>query len=176
MGAKARRICFGGERAAPAAKGKELHMVHFYKCQECGNLMLEMGAPNAVCKAPGMQLQQPNTTDGAAEKHVPVASIEDGRVVVRVGSAPHPMLPEHYIEWIYLKTSFGGLFCNLSPGDPPEAYFKMIPDEVEAVYIYCNIHGLWKGKDPVLPKTFDTNDVACSPEFTAGCLNPSSGA
>lgn len=148
-------------------------MVNFYKCGECSGIMLEMGNPADLCKNSQMSILEANTTDAAVEKHVPVVSVEDGMVVVRIGEAPHPMTPEHYIEWVYVKTSFGGLFCNLAPGDPPEAKLKMVPDEVEAVYIYCNLHGLWKAKEPVLPLSFTTNDVACSPEFSAGCVNPS---
>ena len=33
----------------------------------------------------------------------------------------------------------------LSPEDKPEAVFAILEDEtVEAVYAYCNLHGLWK--------------------------------
>lgn len=148
-------------------------MVNFFKCGECQSVMLEMAAPENVCKSDDMELLCANTSDGAVEKHVPVASYENDRVVIRVGSAPHPMLPDHYIEWIYVKTTFGGIYCNLTPGDPPEAELKLLPDEVEEVYIHCNIHGLWKAEEPVLPIDFDLNTVACSPEFNAGCINPS---
>ena len=85
------------------------------------------------------------------------------------------MVPEHFIEWIYILTSFGGVYCDLDPGDPPEVSIPFAPDEVVSVYAYCNIHGLWKAKEPVLPAAFDQNVVACSPEFTAGCVDPSEG-
>ena len=147
-------------------------MTNFYKCGECSNIMLEMGDPAGVCQNSGMQLMGAGTTDGAAEKHVPVAFIQGDEVRIQVGEVPHPMLPEHHIEWIYVKTTFGGVFCNLAAGDEPEAIFKLSPDEVVEVYEYCNLHGLWKAKSPVLPLTFDLNEVACSPEFTAGCVNP----
>ena len=148
-------------------------MKNFYKCNECNSIMMEMGEKKISCKKEGLDLLVPNTVDAAVEKHVPVASIVDGGVKVEVGSTPHPMLPEHHIEWIFVKTSFGGIYCDLQAGDPPEALFALKPDEVEAVYEHCNLHGLWKAKEPVLPLTFDTNDVACSAEFSAGCVNPS---
>ena len=57
----------------------------------------------------------------------------------------HPMLPEHYIEWIALKTKFGNQRKVLAPGAEPKACFAVCEgDEVEAVYAYCNLHSLWK--------------------------------
>ena len=93
----------------------------------------------------GMKEIVPGTTDAAAEKHVPVYETADGKVSVKVGSVEHPMLPEHYIEWIALKTKSGNQRKALKPGDKPEACFAICDgDEVEAVYAYCNLHSLWK--------------------------------
>ncbi len=148
-------------------------MTNFYTCGDCGNIMLEMGKPEELCRDGSLKLIEANSVDAAQEKHVPVVSYENGFVKIKIGSQPHPMLPEHYIEWVYVQTSFGGVFCHLDPGDPPEAAFHLKADEVQSVYAYCNIHGLWKAKEPVLPVDFDQNTVACSAEFTAGCVNPS---
>ena len=49
----------------------------------------------------------PGTTDAAVEKHVPVWTVENGIVHVKGGSVEHPMLPEHYIEWVSLQTKQG---------------------------------------------------------------------
>lgn len=154
---------------------KGLDTMDFYKCKECNNIMADISELSEPCKSADMELLAANTVDAAVEKHVPVALIDPMGVKIRVGSEAHPMLPEHYIEWIFVKTTFGGMYCNLNPGDPPEAILRLEPDEVESVYAYCNLHGLWKAREPVLPLTFDTNDTACSPEFTAGCVNPSAG-
>lgn len=79
------------------------------------------------------------------EKHVPVVHEEDGKVYVQVGSTPHPMLPEHYIEWVYLLTDKGSQRKQLHPGQEPKALFHIGEDEVVlAVMAYCNKHGLWK--------------------------------
>ena len=87
----------------------------------------------------------PGTTDAAVEKHVPVVNVEGNKVTVSVGSVAHPMLPEHYIEWIALKTKFGNQRKVLAPGEEPKACFAICEgDEVEAVYAYCNLHSLWK--------------------------------
>ena len=79
------------------------------------------------------------------EKHVPVYEVNGNTVTVTVGSVEHPLLPEHYIEWIALKTKAGNQRKALKPGDAPKACFAICEDdEVEAVYAYCNLHSLWK--------------------------------
>ena len=85
------------------------------------------------------------TTDAATEKHVPVVAEKDGKVFVQVGEVIHPMLENHFIEWIYLLTDKGGTFHFLKPGDEPKTVFALLEDEVPLeVYEYCNLHGLWK--------------------------------
>ena len=86
-----------------------------------------------------------NTTDAAQEKHVPVVRVEGDTVHVNVGSLEHPMTQEHSIEWIALQTRQGNQRKQLSPGQKTAACFKICQDDaVEAVFAYCNLHGLWK--------------------------------
>ena len=82
-----------------------------------------------------------NRNEGATEGH-----IDNGSTVhVSVGEVAHPMIPEHYIEWIALQTKTGVQRKELKPGEKPEACFALCDgDEVVAVYAYCNLHGLWK--------------------------------
>ena len=71
--------------------------------------------------------------------------MKDGVVNVTVGSVEHPMTAEHYIEFIVLATKNGVQRKDLKPGDAPKAAFALVAgDEVEGVYAYCNLHGLWK--------------------------------
>ena len=93
-----------------------------------------------------MQEIKAGLSDGAREKHVPVFEKNGNIVNVTVGSVEHPMLPEHYIEWIVLQTTSGNQRKALKPGDAPKASFAVLDgDEVVAVYAYCNLHSLWKG-------------------------------
>lgn len=79
------------------------------------------------------------------EKHVPIAKMDGNTLLVAVGSTPHPMLPAHFIEWIYVKTDRGAYRKNLRPGEEPKAQFMLEEGEkVLEVYSYCNLHGLWK--------------------------------
>ena len=99
-----------------------------------------------MCCGKPMEEIIPGTTDASVEKHVPVVSVEGNIVRVKVGSVEHPMIPEHYIEWISLQTKFGNQRKALDPGEAPEALFAILDgDEVVAAYAYCNLHSLWKG-------------------------------
>ena len=119
----------------------------FYRCKHCGQIIAivkKTGAPVICCGEP-MQEIIPSSTDASVEKHVPVVEVDGTTVRVAVGSAPHPMLPEHYIEWVSLKTKAGNQRKALNPGDEPKVCFSVSEgDEVEAVYAYCNLHSLWK--------------------------------
>ena len=119
----------------------------FFRCEHCGNIieMVEDKGVPVVCCGQRMTELVAGTSDGAREKHVPVYEVKDNIVHVKVGEVAHPMIPEHYIEWIVLQTKNGVQRKELSPGDKPEACFALCDgDEVEAVYAYCNLHGLWK--------------------------------
>ncbi|MBR2789213.1 MAG: desulfoferrodoxin, partial [Eggerthellaceae bacterium] len=51
----------------------------------------------------------------------------------------------HYIQLIALDTKKGFLIRRLDPTDKPEAFFCIDhDDEAQAVFAYCNLHGLWK--------------------------------
>ena len=119
----------------------------FYKCEICGKIvaMVKETPVDTMCCGQAMRELVPETTDGAAEKHVPVYTLEGNTVKVRVGSAEHPMADAHHIEWIAIETENGNQRKELRPGDKPEATFALVPhDKVKNVYEYCNLHGLWK--------------------------------
>lgn len=98
-----------------------------------------------ICCGEEMVLLKANTTDGATEKHVPAVTVQDQKVIVNVGSVDHPMLEEHYIQFIALETATGIQVRYLEPGQAPHAEF-LTEDKPVAVYEYCNLHGLWKSE------------------------------
>lgn len=124
-------------------------MKKFFVCKHCGNmigLLHDAGVPMMCCGEKMVELV-PNTTDAAQEKHVPVATVEGNKVVVNIGSVDHPMLEEHWIQWVYLETDKGGHRKVLNPGEKPNVVFALTEDEKPlAVYEYCNLHGLWVAK------------------------------
>lgn len=123
--------------------------VKFYRCSVCGQLIAIVkptGVPVVCCGKPMKEIIA-GSVDASEEKHIPVYEVKGDTVEVCVGSAPHPMTEEHYIEWVFLKTKFGNQRKALRPGEEPKVCFKICDgDEVEAVYAYCNLHSLWRTK------------------------------
>jgi superoxide reductase len=122
----------------------------FYKCRHCGNVIekvVDSKVP-VVCCGEKMEELIPNTVDASGEKHVPVVTrVDENRIKVEVGSVAHPMVPEHYIEWVTIQTKQGNQIKQLTPGSAPKVCFSLCEgDSVEAVYAYCNLHGLWVAK------------------------------
>lgn len=119
----------------------------FYKCKHCGNIieMVSDKGVNPSCCGEAMEELVPGSIDAALEKHIPVIEEKNDSVIVKVGSIAHPMLPEHYIEWIVIHTDQGVQRKHLKPGDAPVAEFKLLDNEILfSAYAYCNLHGLWK--------------------------------
>lgn len=118
--------------------------IEFYRCNVCGNMVAKIrnGGGELVCCGKPMEKLEANTTDASHEKHVPVITKENGKIKVVVGSVPHPMLPEHHIEWIALVAGDKVQFEFLQPGREPKAEFNEA--DKGTIYEYCNIHGLWK--------------------------------
>jgi superoxide reductase len=118
-----------------------------FRCGTCGATVevLNGGIGTLVCCNIPMRHLEENTTDAAQEKHVPVLEKTDEGLKVTVGSVPHPMEDNHYIEWIELIAD--GKVCRrtLQPGDAPEAVFRCAGDEM-TVRALCNLHGLWKAE------------------------------
>lgn len=118
----------------------------FYRCERCGNIVVKVkdGGGKLVCCGQDMTKLVANSTDAAREKHVPVVTRENGRLKVTVGSTPHPMLPEHHIEWIALVSGDRIEIKYLQPGMQPAAEFEDAKNGT--AYAYCNLHGLWKAE------------------------------
>jgi superoxide reductase len=116
-----------------------------FKCEICGNIIeiLHAGAGKLVCCDQPMKLVVENSEDAAEEKHVPVIERTPEGILVKTGSAPHPMEEKHYIEWIQLIADNQSYRVFLSPANKPQALFKLTADNLNA-RAYCNIHGLWK--------------------------------
>ncbi len=118
-----------------------------FVCKHCGNIIqfVKYAGVPVMCCGQKMELLEPNTTDGAYEKHVPVIEQDGTKVTVKVGSIPHPMIEEHHIEFIILETKKTQQKITLShTGEPIAVFYIAEDDEVIAAYEYCNLHGFWK--------------------------------
>lgn len=118
-----------------------------FKCNVCGNIvtLLHVGGGELVCCGQPMELLVEKTEDQGAEKHVPIIEKTDKGVKIKVGSVSHPMVDEHFIEWISIEFDDKIDIKFLKPGERPEAEFNVNPEKVTA-RAYCNIHGLWKSR------------------------------
>ena len=122
--------------------------LELYKCNICGNIVEVVieGAGELVCCGQPMKKMQEQTTQDETlqEKHVPILKTLDDGVEIRVGSIPHPMMEEHYIQFIeaysedkkYVKRKY------LSPNEEPVLKLKCNCSDTIAREL-CNIHGLW---------------------------------
>ena len=121
-------------------------MMKFYLCETCKNIITKVAdskVPVVCCGKPMKELI-PGAVDGALEKHVPAVTVTGNTIKVQIGEVIHPMLDEHYIQFIALETKNGCQIKKLKAGDEPKAEFVLADgDEAVAVYEYCNLHGLW---------------------------------
>ena len=120
-------------------------IMNVYKCDICGNIVevLHGGAGQLVCCGQPMKLLAEKTQDAGLEKHVPVIEKVGHKVKVKVGSVPHPMEKNHYIEWIEITVDGKTFREFLRPGSKPEADFEIAIGKMKARE-YCSVHGLWK--------------------------------
>ncbi|HHY34052.1 MAG TPA: desulfoferrodoxin [Firmicutes bacterium] len=117
-----------------------------YRCSVCGNIVeiVHAGKGTLACCGKSMELLlEKSQQDDYSQKHVPVVAQAGDGVKVTVGSVPHPMEENHYIEWVEVLA--GERVCRkaLRPGDAPEVVFEG-HGTGGTVRAYCNLHGLWK--------------------------------
>lgn len=122
-----------------------VEMFEVYKCSHCGNIVTvaHVGGGVLACCGDDMKLMKEGSTDGAAEKHVPVIEKTANGFKVKVGSVAHPMEADHWIEWIEILADGKSYRQFLKPGQAPEAEFCLKAEKVTARE-YCNKHGHWK--------------------------------
>lgn len=121
-----------------------------YKCNICGNVVecLEGYAGELVCcNQPMVEFESKYIENEGNEKHVPIISIDNDKVLVKVGSIEHPMTQDHYIELIeILKDGKVIASARRYPNQAPQAEFIIKDSNGISARAYCNIHGLWKSK------------------------------
>lgn len=125
--------------------------LELYKCEVCGNtvqVILEGFGQLTCCGQPMLKMLPKTNDENFAEKHVPVFNETEAGLEIKVGSIPHPMENEHYIMFMEAisKDKNSMLLQYLYPNDEPKTVIRDI-QEVENALGFCNIHGLWEGKN-----------------------------
>ena len=117
-----------------------------YKCMICGNVVevINSGNGTLVCCGEDMKLMDERTKEGAGEKHLPVIEEKENGILIKVGSVPHPMENDHWIQFIEILSKDGYFYRkDLSPSDKPETEFNIKKQDILTVREFCNKHGLW---------------------------------
>lgn len=124
--------------------------LELYRCEICGNIVevVECGMGELVCCGQPMKMLTAHKSEEDAEKfehHIPQITEKDDYIEIQIGKEPHPMTPEHYIEFIevYSKENVKIIRKYLTPGMAPT---MKVPKcvEIGRVVAYCNVHGLWE--------------------------------
>lgn len=122
--------------------------LELYKCNICGNIVqvLLNGMGELVCCGEKMEHLVPHEEDNSelTEKHKPEIVQNEGKRFVTLKY--HPMVPEHYIQFIevYPKDKSRLYLKYLKPNELAEFDITHFEENIEALE-YCNIHGLWRG-------------------------------
>ena len=115
-----------------------------YHCEICGQVVAiaQAGSASLTCCGQAMDLLEAKTSGAGEEKHIPVIVPQGESTLIKVGEVPHVMTSEHYISFIQV-VSKDGKTDRAKLTDSPEAVFNIKADDIEVVYEYCNLHGLW---------------------------------
>jgi len=119
--------------------------MNIFYCKHCKRIVYTyFGGGTLTCCGEEMTLLQPKSKDVGNEKHLPVVEkLTEDQIKVTVGSILHPMLPEHFIQWIFVAQDHTFQIRTFEPGMEPVATFAVVPDQDIKVYEFCNLHGLW---------------------------------
>lgn len=122
-----------------------------YKCEICGNIVevVHEGRGTLVCCGQPMVKigEKVSESEAGQEKHIPVVEKMEHGTLIKVGSVPHPMEQDHYIEWIEAFRKDGKVVkIMLKPGEAPQAHIGWSVEDLAEVRAYCNKHGLWAKK------------------------------
>lgn len=139
-----------------------------FVCGGCGHVA--MGAAPDNCPACGTVKDQFRQNDSVftdaqekskegAVKHIPTIKISKDcgmvpendciDVLVRVGEVLHPMLSEHFIQWIdcYVEGKYVARAMLTAAMNPAVIFhLKNVSGKVQIVQ-YCNLHGHWMAEE-----------------------------
>jgi superoxide reductase len=76
-------------------------------------------------------------------EHTPIIESTPGTLHIQVGTPPHPMEEDHYIQWIEVIEGGKAYRQYLQPGQAPNADFKVTKPGAK-VQGRCSRHGLWR--------------------------------
>ena len=119
--------------------------MNIFYCKHCKRIVYTFyGGGNLTCCGDEMTLLQPKQKDVGNEKHLPVVNrLNEETIEVLVGSIPHPMTSDHWIQWVFVAQQDNFQIKTFEPDETPKAVFHVKKDQPISVYEFCNLHGLW---------------------------------
>ena len=138
---------------------------HYYICSVCGHVEFSaVSNPCQICNAPAEKYTQNDRIfeesaekfKDAATKHIPVIKVSKKcglipekqcvDIIVRIGTVLHPMVPDHYIQFVdcYVDNVFVER-VTLTPDVYAAGCFHLKSNGIKVLIIEkCTIHGYWK--------------------------------
>jgi Desulfoferrodoxin len=113
------------------------------RCSKCHKVIVLQAEENApLCCDEPMEILKESEDIAKEDTHLPVIARKDGKIYAYAGAYEHPMIPEHYIEWMILETETDDRIVWFHPGEEPKVPF-LDKEAVIRVYAYCTKDGLW---------------------------------
>ena len=122
----------------------------FYRCETCGNIVQVIINSSGALYCCGKQMTklEPQThEESVMEKHVPIFVKNCDEIFeIRVGEVLHPMTEDHHIMFIQAisEDKNRAQIKYLYPNNEPKMVYR---GNYSKAIEYCNIHGLWEGKN-----------------------------
>ena len=91
--------------------------MNIYYCKHCKRICYTYPVDSTlVCCGDEMTLLKPKTKEEGNEKHLPVITkVAENKINVKVGAVQHPMLENHYIQWIFVSNGDNYLIRQFKP-------------------------------------------------------------
>lgn len=117
----------------------------FYRCSTCDQVyitLVESDQRLQCCTQETEELLSSSDIEEKANHDIHIRKV--GNFVTITLKEDHPMTSVHHIDFICLKTNQGFQYKRLTDMNIAKADFILAKnEEIEVVYLYCNIHLLW---------------------------------
>ena len=114
----------------------------FYVCPICGNAICSTG--DALVSCCGVTLPALEAEEADERHHITIENVEDEHFI----SIPHPMTKQHFISFVAFVTSDRCQLVKFYPEGNAETRLQLRGRGY--LYYYCNQHGLFRIKAPLV--------------------------
>lgn len=118
--------------------------MRFYTCPACNQLYVKLIDKNndmKCCEIPLKNLAF-NRNMKKDNEHYPVIRKIGNFLTIEVNEN-HPMVDAHHISVIFLETTQGFQFKNITHDSPQAEFILGMEEKIKNIHLYCNIHFIW---------------------------------